>query len=88
MGGFGRIPSGFSDQDDYLPLHLPKKKSHCSFGIALKQAMTRYEIAQCVRFERHHLCTFRTSDWLKSGCQQKSLLASAAIADIKCGRGF
>ena len=45
--------------------------------------MPRYETAQCVRFESHHLCTFRTSDWLKSGCQPKSLLASAAIADVK-----
>lgn len=26
MGGFGRIPSGFSDRDGYLPLHLRQKK--------------------------------------------------------------
>lgn len=46
MGGFGCIPSGFSDQDDSLPLHLVLKKSHCSFGIVMKRAMPRSEIAQ------------------------------------------
>lgn len=70
MGGFGRIPSGFSDQDDNLPLHLVLKKSHCSFGIVMKNGLCR-----ALRLHSESvLKTFYTSDWLKSGCQQNQFV--------------
>ena len=37
-----------------------------------------YDFAKCVRFESHHMRSSPDTNWLKSGCEQKSLLASAA----------
>lgn len=50
-------------------------------------AMSYYDFAQYVCFESHHVCSSHNTNWLKLGCQQKSLLASAAYCKHKL-RGF